>query len=64
MSKYCKPDCEHLNITEEQQQACTKNPPHICLRYNVRLYHMLAHPNIYKCEQCYMESILKRPEVE
>lgn len=64
MSEYCKPDCEHLSITEEQQQACTKNPPHICFKYSIRLYHMLAHPNIYKCEQCYMESALNKQEVE
>lgn len=64
MSEYCKPDCEYLSITEERQQACTKNPPHICLKYNVRLYHLLAHPYIYKCEQCYREGSVNKQEVE
>lgn len=64
MSEYCKPDCRYLNITEEQQQEGTKSPPHICLKYNVRLYHLLAHPYIYKCEQCYRESSVSKREVE
>lgn len=64
MSEYCKSDCRYLSITEERQQEGTKNPPHICLKYNVRLYHLLAHPYIYKCEQCYMEGSLNKQEVE
>lgn len=64
MSEYCKPDCKYLSITEEQQQKCNKNTPHICLKYNVRLYHLMAHPHLYKCEQCYMESSLKKQEEE
>lgn len=64
MSEYCKPDCRYLNITEEQQQEGTKSPPHICLKYNVRLYHLLVHPYIYKCEQCYREGSVSKQEVE
>lgn len=63
MSEYCKPDCRYLSITEEQQEG-TKNHPHICLKYNVRLYHLLAHPHIYKCEQCYREGYMNKQEVE
>ena len=55
---FCPRDCEHLSITEEQQQQQNRgnHVPHICLKYNVRLYHLLAHPDIYRCEKCYEEN--------
>ena len=61
MSDFCPKDCKYLNITEEQQQAIKGAIPwiykeHRCRKYNVRLYHMLAHPDLYKCEQCYKEN--------
>lgn len=63
MSEFCPCDCPYLNITEKQQSDIRLqtriDTKHKCLRYNVILYHMLAHPNIYRCEQCYQDSIQK-----
>lgn len=57
MSDYCPRDCKHLNITEYQQDMLKGNIPdeyrhHYCLKYGVRLWHLLAHPNLYRCEAC------------
>jgi hypothetical protein len=55
---FCPRDCEHLSITEEQQRHQNRgnHTPHICLKYDVRLYHLLAHPDLYRCERCYEEN--------
>jgi hypothetical protein len=57
MSKeFCPRNCEHLNMTEKQQVWLNTTKPHICKKYDVRLYHLLAHPDLYRCEQCYKET--------
>lgn len=48
-------DCRLINITEEEQTD--KTISHICLKYNVRLFHRSSDPKIehefiYPCEQC------------
>lgn len=54
---FCK-DCAYLNITEhEQNQLKGKSyPDHICLKYDVKLHHMVYgvnwHPEIPKCDKC------------
>lgn len=55
---FCPRDCKHLSITEERQQQQNRgnHAPHTCLKYNVRLYHLLAHPDLYRCERCYEEN--------
>lgn len=57
-SEYCPRECPYLNITEENQQKFKTDLPdefrvHICLKYNARLWHLLAHPDLYKCNECY-----------
>ena len=53
---YCQRDCEYLSLTEKMQNLLNTSQPHVCLKYDTRLYHLLAHPDLYKCEQCYKES--------
>jgi hypothetical protein len=55
---FCPRDCEHLSITEEQQQLQNRgnHTPHICLKYDTKLFHLLAHPDLYRCEKCYEEN--------
>lgn len=53
---FCPRDCEHLSITEVEQNRCNIHFPHVCLKYDTKLYHLCAHPDLYKCEQCYEES--------
>jgi hypothetical protein len=56
MSKeFCSRDCKYLNITEEQQNMLGTSQPHICIKYDTRLYHLMAHPELYRCEKCYEE---------
>ncbi len=61
-NEFCRRDCEHLSITEAEQRKCNNNhKPHICLRYNTRVFHSrplswCAHPDLFKCEQCYKEN--------
>ena len=59
-NKYCPRDCKHLNITEEQQNMFGGAidwlyKTHICRKYNVRVFHLGAHPDLYKCKECYRE---------
>lgn len=53
---FCPNNCPNLNLTEEQQNMLDEPKLHFCTKYKVRLYHRLAHPNLYKCEQCFKES--------
>ena len=59
INEYCPRDCRYLNITEKRQDELKNltgvNTHHKCMKYNVRLYHMLAHPDLYKCEECFKE---------
>ena len=63
-SKYCPQNCKWLNISEAQQnkiyELTGKKPNHFCIRYGVRLFHMLAHPGLYKCEQCLNSNIVEK----
>lgn len=59
-NKYCPRDCKYLNITEEQQQSIQGAIPwiyktHRCRKYNCDLKHLYAHPDLYKCKECYRE---------
>jgi hypothetical protein len=53
---FCPRNCPHLNMTEKQQVWLNTTKPHICTKYDVKLYHLLAHPDLYRCEQCYKEN--------
>lgn len=60
----CPQNCEWLNLSEAQQNKIYdltgEKPNHFCIRYGVRLYHMLAHPGLYKCEDCIKNETLDR----
>lgn len=57
--QYCPRDCKYLNVTENRQRELKNitgmHTKHKCLKYNQWLYHLLAHPNLYKCYECYKE---------
>lgn len=55
IKEFCPRDCEHLSVTETEQNNGKMYQPHICTKYDVKLYHLLAHPDLYRCEQCYKE---------
>lgn len=61
---FCPRDCEHLNFSESEQEyvhALTKTmPAHWCEKYDTRLWHILAHPDLYKCEQCLNDNIVEK----
>jgi len=52
---FCK-NCYYLSITEDEQNKLKPKPYHICLKHNLKLYHMVYgvnwHPEIPKCEKC------------
>lgn len=58
---FCK-ECAYLNITEDEQNQIKNQlkgkyyPDHICLKYDMKLYHLAYgvnwHPEIHKCEKC------------
>lgn len=58
-NEYCPTDCEYLSLKESEQASLTKKlgfiPPHICNKYDQKLYHLLAHPKLYKCKECLKE---------
>ena len=55
-NEFCPRDCEYLSITEAEQNKCNTHWPHICNKYDVKLFHLLAHSDLWKCEQCYKEN--------
>ena len=55
-NEFCPRNCKYLNMTEKQQTWLNTKQHHICTKYDVRLYHLLAHPDLWKCEQCYKET--------
>lgn len=58
---FCPQDCKYLSISEEHQEIYRKINKvvleHRCYKYDVKLYHMLAHPDLYKCEECYRDFV-------
>lgn len=58
-NEYCPRECEHLSITEKRQELFNMitgvKIQHRCTKYIKPLYHMLAHPDLYKCEECFKE---------
>lgn len=55
-NEFCPRDCEYLSITEAEQNKCNTHWPHICNKYDTKLYHFYAHPDLYKCDKCYEEN--------
>lgn len=60
---FCPRNCKYLNITEEQQQAIKGAidwiyKEHRCRKYNVRVFHLSQHPDLYRCAECYKENVL------
>ena len=56
MNEFCPQDCEYINFSESEQEyvhtLTKRTPPHWCEKYDTRLWHFSAHPNLYKCEEC------------
>ena len=52
---FCPVNCEHLSVTEEMQNILGTGQPHICLKYDTKLYHLYAHPELYRCDKCIEE---------
>lgn len=56
-SEYCPRDCKHLSITEEHQNMFGGAIDwfykiHICCKYNERVFHLGAQPDLYRCAKC------------
>lgn len=54
--------CEYLSISEQQQNfiksQCGNCPPHICNKYNKRVFHYpYKEPFIYPCKECFEEGL-------
>lgn len=51
-------NCKQLNLTEEEQRKRASqglpviNIPHICEKYNKRVYHRYANWFLYPCDNC------------
>lgn len=47
-------NCKHISVKEGAQSK--DKEPHICTKFNERLYHMgqygNRHPDLYSCEEC------------
>jgi len=56
--KLCPDYCEHLSITESEQNRRKDKPDHICRKYNVRIIHGPFHPKIMKCDVCISDEIM------
>lgn len=57
--RFCNEDCIYLSCSECAQyyyrKANKENIPHVCNKYNKRLYHWEYHPRICKCNECLNE---------
>ena len=53
-------NCEHLNITEAEQNIRGNHIPHICTKYNQRVLHRATNKihdeYIYPCDKCLKEN--------
>jgi len=57
-SKLCPDYCEHLSITEVEQNMRKDKPDHVCRKYDVRVKHGPFHPKIMKCDVCISDEIM------
>lgn len=61
MDKFCPMNCKWLNVSEAEQMRIFEDSKqmikHVCLKYEVQLLHLEAHPNLYRCKECLKESI-------
>jgi hypothetical protein len=48
----CYPNCKFLTPKEKDQ---IKNEPHICSKFNQRVFHFNCEPNLFRCEECQNE---------
>lgn len=53
---HCHPECEHLSVTERQQDvifaSTGKKPPHFCRRYQQAVMHGKKHPMLKRLREC------------
>lgn len=51
-------NCPYLSLTEETQDYLKKEVgksalyPHLCMKYNRRVYHFGDEPWLYPCQEC------------
>ena len=61
MDKFCPMNCKWLNVSEAEQMRIHEDSKqmikHICLKYEVQLLHLEAHPHLYRCKECYKETV-------
>ena len=65
-------DCEHLMITERQQNELKTDgfgfAPHICMKYDKRVFHRIQsrfHSGyLYPCEECEKENDYEQRETD
>ena len=54
-AKNCN-NCEHINLTEEQQYRTAPGSPHICMKYGKRVFHKSNRPGyhgmLFPCKEC------------
>lgn len=60
MDRFCPFNCKWLNVSEAEQMMIHEDSkqmvPHVCLKHDVRLLHLEAHPHLYKCKECLKEN--------
>jgi hypothetical protein len=54
---FCPVRCEHLSITEDEQNKRQDKPDHICLKYNQRVKHGAYHPRLFRCNECVLDGM-------
>jgi hypothetical protein len=59
-SIFCSEACQYLTPSEQQQNEnfvkTGKKGFHECAKYETRLYHYTAHPQIFKCKACVQDA--------
>lgn len=54
-TKNCN-NCEHINLTEEQQHRLAPGSPHTCMKYGRRVFHRSSRPGyhgiLFPCKEC------------
>lgn len=56
-------DCKYLNITEIEQRLSKNHIPHICTKYNLRVFHYSNNINayqLYPCQECLKKENYKK----
>ena len=44
--------CRYISLTEIEQNTFPKQPSHICLKYDERVFHFSEHPRLIPVREC------------